>query len=364
MTPLKAIVVGTGVIAPHHVHALREQATPVEVVGAVELDDARRDAFVREHDIPHGFSDLDAALEQLRPDLVHLCTPPFTHTPQVKAGLAAGAWVLCEKPLCGSLAELDEIAAAEADADGWCVSICQWRFGAAGRHLRSLVQEQALGRLLAGLCHTLFHRDQAYYDVAWRGRWETELGGATTTNGIHAIDFLLALHGDWQEVSAMIGTLAHEIEVEDAAMGTIRFADGALVSVGATTVSPRQETYIRLDYERATVEVNGVYRYDTDDWRFTPAPGLSDGDAPQWRVPDGPGGTHAAQLADVLAAREAGTRPEATPADMRATLELLAAFYRSAATGEIVARGSIGPEDPFYRGVAAGMASLARKASA
>lgn len=362
MTPLKALLVGTGVIAPQHAIALRSQTvTPVEIVGAVDPATERLDAFRAEHDIPAGFASLEEALEQVQPDLVHLSTPPFTHTPQVIAALDAGAWVLCEKPLCGSLAELDEIAAVEARSPGHCVSICQWRFGAAGRHMKSLVESGALGRLLTGVCQTLFYRDQAYYDVAWRGRWETELGGATTTNGIHALDFVLSMQGDWQEVSAMIGTLNHEIEVEDVAMGTIRFDSGAIVSVGAATVAPRQATYIRFDYERATVEVDGRYWYGNDDWRFTPAPDRDD--APTWSPPASYDATHTAQLTEVLRSRLAGEVPEATPADMRATLELLAAIYKSAATGALVRRGEIDPADPFYLGVAAGMASVSAGAA-
>ncbi|RFS87358.1 gfo/Idh/MocA family oxidoreductase [Actinomadura spongiicola] len=357
MTPLKAIIVGTGVIAPQHVLALRSQDVPVEIVAAVDTDEQRLNAFRSEHGIPSGYADLDRALADVEPDLVHLATPPFTHVPQIRAGLEAGAWVICEKPLCGSLAELDEIEAIEARSEGHCVSVCQWRFGSAGRTLRRLVEDGRLGSLYTGLCQTLFYRDQAYYDVAWRGRWESELGGATTTNGIHAIDFLLSLHGDWDAVSAMSATLAHDIEVEDVAMATVRFGNGAIVSVGAATLAPRQVTYIRLDYERATVEVDGVYWYGNDDWRFTPAPGRDD--APEWRIDGESEATHTAQMTEVLRARAEGRPPEPGPRDVRPTLELLAALYKSAATGQTVRRGSITPDDPFYNGVAAGMKSLA-----
>uniref|UniRef100_UPI003F492D90 Gfo/Idh/MocA family protein n=1 Tax=Nonomuraea bangladeshensis TaxID=404385 RepID=UPI003F492D90 len=359
MTPLKSIIVGTGVIAPFHVAALRQQAVPIDVVAAVDVDEQRRSSFAAEHGIDRHFGDLEEALAACQPDFVHLCTPPFTHTPHVLASLEAGAWVLCEKPLCGSLADLDAIEAAETAAEGWCVSICQWRFGSAAEHLRALVKQNLLGRLLTGLCHTMFYRDQAYYDVGWRGRWETELGGATTTNGIHAIDLLLSLHSDWQEVSAMTGTLNHAIEVEDVGMGMVRFDSGAIVSLGASTVSPRQETTIRLDYEDATVEVAGLYGYDNDDWKFTPAPDRADRNL--WDIPGQDGGTHAAQIAAVLAARAAGRRPEASSADLRPTLELLTAFYKAAATGMPVRRGAIGTDDPFYQGVAEGMRELAAR---
>ena len=95
-------------------------------------------------------------------------------------------------------------------------------------HLRSLIQEQAMGRLLVGLCNTTWYRNEAYYAVPWRGKWATELGGPTMGHGIHQIDLFLWLLGDWEEVRAMAGTLYHDIEVEDVSMAVVRFANGAM----------------------------------------------------------------------------------------------------------------------------------------
>ena len=80
-------------------------------------------------------------------------------------------------------------------------------------------------------CLTLWYRTAAYYAVPWRGKWATETGGTTAAHGIHAMDFMLWLLGDWAEVRAMVGTLFHDIEVDDVSMANVRFANGVLANI-------------------------------------------------------------------------------------------------------------------------------------
>ena len=91
--------------------------------------------------------------------------------------MEAGAWVLCEKPFCASLAELDRIEAAEKRTGLYTGCVFQQRFASSTAHLRRLAQSGMLGRPLVAVCNTLWYRDTAYYGVPWRGRWATELGG-------------------------------------------------------------------------------------------------------------------------------------------------------------------------------------------
>jgi predicted dehydrogenase len=59
----------------------------VDIVAAVDLDVQRLRALLSTHAIPAGYGDLDRALADLEPDLVHLATPPFTHVPLIRAGV-------------------------------------------------------------------------------------------------------------------------------------------------------------------------------------------------------------------------------------------------------------------------------------
>ncbi len=347
---VRTAIVGTGAIAAQHAAALRAEQDRAELVAAVDIDEARARAFAEAHGVPAVHSDLDAMLERERPELVLICTPPSLHSAQCIRSLEAGAWVLCEKPLAGSLRELDAIQEAEARSGATCSSVYQWRFGAGARHLQRLIAEGALGRPMLGLCQTTWYRDDAYYAVPWRGSWATELGGTSMIHGIHAMDLLLWLFGPWAEVSAMAGTLGHAIEVEDVAVASVRFESGALGTILNSAVSPRQESVLRLDFARATVELHHLYGYRNDDWRYTlPDGSPDDAELARWEAlpPDVPS-LHQAQLSHVLDCLERGERPLTSGPGARATLEFLASLYASAFTGTRVERGSITPGDSFY----------------
>ena len=357
----RALLVGTGTVADSHARAIEETHGRVTLAAAVDVDRERVAAFCARHRVPNAGTDFDAALHRERPDIVLVATPPATHTAMSIAAMEAGAWVLCEKPLCASLAEFDRLAQCERNTGRYTACVFQQRFASSTAHLRRLAADGLLGRPLIAVCHTLWYRDSAYYAVPWRGKWSTELGGPTMGLGIHAMDHLLHLLGNWVEVRADAATLDRKIEVEDVSMALVRFQNGALASIINSALSPRQETCIRLDYQRATVELAHLYGYTRDNWKLTLAPtaaGEGDALAQAWpHFPPDTGSTHGAQLAAFVADRDAGRRPLTSGDEARRTLELLTALYKSAFTGLPVARGAIGPGDPFYESMHGGLAA-------
>lgn len=347
---VKTALVGTGGIAGIHMSAVGRLSGRLRVAAAADVDQSRAEAFCSEHGIPRSYTNFDRMLSEERPDLVLVCTPPSTHRDLVVAALEAGAWVICEKPLCGSLAELDDISAAEEQTGNYCASVFQWRFGAGAQHLKRLIRTGDMGRPLVGITQTTWYRNQAYYDVPWRGRWETELGGVTMGHGIHAMDLLLWLLEDWSEVRADAATLDRDIEVEDVSMAVVRFESGAMASVVNSVLSPREESYLRLDFQRCTVELRHLYGYSNLDWRYTSPGGLAEPEnLDRWRrLPEDEPSLHAAQFAATLEAMSRNERPPASGPDVRRTIEFIAALYKSAATRRPVSRGEIDECDPFY----------------
>jgi predicted dehydrogenase len=351
MNQYRSAIIGTGGIAGAHQEAIGSNAERVQLVAAVDPDAERLNAFCDRHAITGRYADAQAMLAAEKPDLVQICTPPATHLALIEAALDAGAWVLCEKPLCASLAELDRIEAAEARSGNYCSSVLQWRYGAGGQHLKRLIDAGALGRPLVMTCLTLWYRTAAYYAVPWRGKWATETGGTSAAHGIHAMDFMLWLLGEWAEVRAMVGTLVHDIEVDDVSMASVRFANGALANITNSAISPREESYLRFDFERATVELTHLYRYANDDWRFTmPLPLLDQEALADWREIGGVDNPnfHGRQLTAFLDSMDHNERPAASGDDIRRTLDFLASLYKSGITGQAVQSGSITPADPFY----------------
>lgn len=351
MPPVRIALIGTGGISGSHVRGIKGQGDKVQFVAAADVVPASLKKFQETHGVPKTYLDAEEMLAKEKPQIVHICTPPHIHCKLSVAALKAGAWVLCEKPLCASLAELDEIQAAEKETGNKCASVFQWRYGSGGKHLQKLIREQAMGKLLLGVCHTLWYRGSDYYAKEWRGKWKSELGGCSMGHGIHAMDFFLWQMGRWEEVDARIGTLDHNISVEDVSMAMVRFASGALGSIVNSVCSPRQETVIRFDFQKGTAEVKELYGYENKDWTFS---GIErkDGEDPavaDWRnIGADVRSTHGAQLAELLEDMAAKRTPRTSGEDARSTIEFLSSLYKSAATKQPVARGSIKPGDPFY----------------
>ena len=348
----RVAIIGTGGIADiAHMPALRAQAHRVEIVAAVDTDPDRLKAFAARHSIPAARATVEEMLERDRPDLVHLCTPPSTHADHAVRCLEAGSWVWIEKPPARSLAEYDRIAAAEREGGPYASVVFQHRFGSAALRLCALARADSLGRPLVAQCVTAWYRPHEYYDVPWRGRWRTEGGGPTMGHGIHQMDLMLAVLGDWAQVRAFAARLDRRVETEDVSAALVTFASGAVATVLNSVLSPREESYLRFDFTDASVELRHLYGYSTADWTLTPAPHLA-GDPDRFAAwadsgADTPS-SHSAQLPHLLDAWQRGTRPPLSGAEGRATLELVTAIYRSALTGETVRREQLTADDPFY----------------
>jgi predicted dehydrogenase len=346
---IRAAIVGTGNIAGYHIESIRALGDQVECVAGVDVDERRLSDFCSRHGIERRYTDLDEMLETERPDLVHVCTPPGLHQQQALACLSAGASVLLEKPPTLSLHELDDIAAAEQEGGPWVATVFQHRFGSGAQRLRAMMADGVLGSPLVAICHTTWFRDQEYFEVPWRGRWDTEGGGPTMGHGIHQIDLLGAVLGDWTELSAVARQQARRMDTEDLSLAHITFAGGAVASVVNSVLSPREETYLRFDFEHATVELTHLYGYGDDDWRVTPAPGQEEAVTVAWEAGAlGVRSGHRAQLAAILESLRAGTPPPVTTVDVRRTMQLVAGVYASAFERRTVTPDELGPGSPFY----------------
>ena len=353
---IRIAIVGTGNIARSHARAIAEAgggdsaAPSATLTAAMDVDASRLDPFCQEFGVPGGYRDLADMLAGARPDLVHICTPPAAHFAAALACLRAGASVLVEKPPVISLRELDGLTAAQGIQQApWFATVFQHRFGSGQLRLKALQASGVLGRPLVAICHTTWFRDQEYFDVPWRGNWDTEGGGPTMGHGIHQMDMLLDVLGDWTEVSAIARTSARVMATEDLSLAHVSFASGAVASVVNSVLSPREESYLRFDYEHATVEVTHLYGYGDDAWRITPAKGHEAEIEAAWRsAAGGIKSGHAAQVRHVLAALRDGRQPPVTPGAARRTMALVAGIYASAFTRRPVTPDDLAPESPFY----------------
>lgn len=343
---LRAAIIGTGGIANAHADALRQQPG-VELAAAIDIDATRARDFASKWGVTRTAASLEEALDGGGLDLVAICTPPSSHFPLALEALSLGLHAVIEKPPALSLAQMRELEAAEAVSAGSLSCIFQHRFGSGAQRLRSLQQAGILGRPLVGTCNTLWFRNQDYFDVPWRGLWDVEGGGPTMGHGIHQFDLLLHLWGPWSDVTAFAGKLARRTDTEDASAAVVRFESGAIATVINSVISPRETSYLRLDFEHATVELEHLYGYSDANWTVTAAPGR-EAAVESWNQGEDLASGHPAQYRAIVGSITEGGAAPVTVTDAYATMELAAAIYASSVSGTTVARGGIDESSPFF----------------
>ncbi|MBN9215465.1 MAG: dehydrogenase [Microbacterium sp. SCN 70-200] len=327
---LRCALVGTGAVAQLHARAVAAHPH-AELVAVTDLSRAAADDFAGQWGGSDVYDSLDALLAAEHPDVVLICTPPAVHREQTLAAFAAGAHVIVEKPPALSLDELDEMRAAAVTADRRLAVVFQQRTGTAAAHVRGLLRSGALGRPLIAVCETLWYRDADYFAVPWRGTWQSEGGGTTLGHGIHQLDLLAYLLGDWTSVQGRLWRLDRETQTEDASTATVTFAGGVVAQVVTSAVSPRQTSSIRIDTQKATVTVDHLYGHGHENWAITPAPGF-EAEAEAWALPDvEERSDHAPLLRDVFDALLSGAPLPDTADEPARSFELVAAIYASAA---------------------------------
>ena len=255
---VRLALVGAGVIGTIHGAVISELADRIELVAVVDVHLERAEKLAADHG-GTVFTSLTDALQAVDIDVVSVCTPTGRHGEIAIEALEAGKHVIVEKPAEITVAKTDEIIAAQRRAGTQVAVISQHRFDPATEVAVAAIGNGELGRLTSGIASIDWWRGQTYYDSGdWRGTWELDGGGALMNQGVHTIDLLVATMGRPVEVFAYTGTLAHErIEVEDIAVGVVRFENGALGVLHATTAAyPGLSARLQVHGDRGSVVID------------------------------------------------------------------------------------------------------------
>jgi predicted dehydrogenase len=338
-------IVGCGMIANVHCRAIAEIEN-ARLIGCVS---SRYESAVSLAEKWRGrpYRDLDQMLADPDIDIVSICTPSGSHLEPALAAARAGKHVIVEKPLEISVRRCDQLIKACQSNGLLLTTVFPSRFHAASRILKQAVDQERFGKLTLGEAHVKWFRTQAYYDSGkWRGTWEFDGGGALMNQAIHSVDLLSWLMGPVDEVSAHTATLAHErIEVEDVATVSLRFRNGALGTIVATTAAyPGMLKRIEIHGSRGTAVLE---EEDLKVWSFADATAEDEsiraGYASKTRSgggaadPSAIGHTaHAAQIRDFIYAIESGGRPAIDGAEGRRSVQIIEAIYEAARAGKSV----------------------------
>jgi len=351
---LKVGIIGTGNICDSHIKGYLDFPQQCEITALVDLTPAKASAKAQEYGLDAAI--YGSAVEMLQTediDVVSIATPPATHADLTIKCLEAGVNVILEKPMAPSLQECDEILAA-VEASGKLLSvIAQNRFRDDTANLKAVLESGLIGPISHVEVNSAWWRGLPYYDLWWRGTWESEAGGCTLNHAIHHLDLLLWMMGTPESVTALMTNAAHEnAEVEDLSVAILKY-ERALAQVTSSVVHHGQEAGIVVQGREARVSQPWKVVAETTQANGFPVP---DGNrelvaqleefVDQRQSLDHVG--HAGQIGDFLAAVREQRQPAITGTDGRNAIELVTAIYKSSIEGANV-NLPIDPKDAYYQ---------------
>lgn len=325
-------VIGAGMAFEPHAKSLVDLAARVEVAAVVTRDAGRQAAARARYPFPVT-GDFDAVIADRSIDTALVLTPPHAHLPLIQALAGAGKHVLVEKPLAPTAVDARAAVRACTEAGVALAVVLQHRFRPAARALADALAAGELGELATAAVSIRWWRPQSYYDEPGRGTLARDGGGVLLTQAIHTLDLFLTLAPPVREVIAFTGTSAvHRMETEDSAAGALRFANGAIGSVDATTAAyPGFTERIELAGTRATAVLAGsrleLMTHDGNRRAVGEASGTGGGADPMAFAHD----HHRAVLAEFLDAIDAGRAPCNSGASTLPALDLIEALLASSA---------------------------------
>lgn len=338
-------IVGCGMIAKFHARAI-EEIRGARLLACFDAVPAAARRFSAETGCRY-YERLEELLADPAIQVVTIGTPSGAHRDPAVAAAAAGKHVIVEKPLEITLKRCDAIIDACQRHGVKLATIFPSRFHDASLELKRAIDGGRFGRLTLGDAYVKWYRTQQYYDSGqWRGTWELDGGGALMNQAVHSVDLLAWLMGPVETVTAQCATLAHErIAVEDNLVATLRFANGALgVIEASTSVYPGYLKRIEIHGSEgsAVLEEEDLRTWDfakknrRDDivWQQM-ADRKSGGGGASDPAAIGHHG-HARQFADLIDAIKKDRSPAVDGREGRKSIEIILAIYKAAETGKSV----------------------------
>ncbi|MCZ7542073.1 MAG: Gfo/Idh/MocA family oxidoreductase [Anaerolineae bacterium] len=350
--PLRAGVVGMG-IGRHHARAYQD-LKDTELVAICDVNADRLEQIGALFPNVARYSDYHALFAEAGLDLVSVAVPNILHAEITIAALEAGLHVVCEKPLAVDVAAAEAIVQAAERARGKLTVCYDKRYRADAQWLRRAVASSTLG-------------DIYHVEAGWKretgipGGWFVQKamsgGGPLIDLGVHVLDIALWVLG-FPAVKTVSGVTravfgpagrktwgtktgdGSRYEVEDGAVGMLRLEGNVPMLLEASWADHRRpgedDMYFRFSGSKAAAVVH-VRNYTQEDTLrlYTEIDGIAVEATPRLHPPDPSG--HAGLLADFVRAIRMDDAPPAPASQGLATVRVLDAFYRSAATGREVA---------------------------
>jgi len=331
-------LIGCGRIAKKHAEILAGGHIRGGALAAVcDTQEDRARTFGERYGVPW-YTDLHAMMTSEKGiDVVDVLTQSGSHATNVIELAPYGKHIVVEKPMALRLDAADAMIEACDRAGVRLFVVKQNRYNMAVQKLREALEAGRFGKLVMGTVRVRWRRDQAYYDQDdWRGTWGQD-GGVFTNQASHHIDLLEWMLGEPVSVVARSRTALVDIETEDTGLAILKFRNGALGLVEATTAArPKDlEGSLSILGEKGTVVIGGFAVNRMETWEFEDK--LPGDDEALARCNQDPpnvyGFGHIPYLENVVQSIEGDAPALVDGLEGRRSLELINALYESIETG-------------------------------
>ncbi len=337
---IRFALVGCGRIAKRHSDLLgNKQIDGAKLVSVCDINYGRAKVIGDLYNVST-YSNMDKMMSSEQVDVVVVLTPSGLHAENVINLSKYGKHIIVEKPMALTLDDADSMISA-CDKNGCKLFIIkQNRFNLPVTKLREAIESNRFGKLVLGTVRVRWARHQHYYDQDdWRGTWAMD-GGVLTNQASHHVDMLEWMMGDVESVFARSSTALVDIEAEDTAVVTLKFKNGALGVIEATTATrPKDlEGSISILGERGSVVIAGFAVNEMQTWSFEDdKPGDKDVlDKYSVNPPNVYGFGHQAYYEHVVNCLSNGSQNLVDGLQGRKSIELISAIYESIETGKEV----------------------------
>ena len=337
---LNFALVGCGRIAKRHSELLGfNEINGAKLVSVCDnvIDKANK---IAEQFKVSAYQDMDEMMKSESIDVVVVLTPSGLHAEHVINLSKYGKHIMVEKPMALTIKDTENMIYACDLNNIKLFIIKQNRFNVPVVKLREALDAGRFGKLTMGTVRVRWARHQEYYyQDPWRGTWAMD-GGVLTNQASHHVDMLEWMMGDVESVFAKMTTALADVETEDTAIVTLKFKNGALGIIEATTATrpTNLEGSISILGEHGTVVVGGVAVNEMQTWVFEDEQEGDSSVLEEFSVnpPNVYGFGHQAYYEHVVDCIVNGSANLVDGLQGRKSIELISASYESAETAKEV----------------------------
>ena len=267
---IRTAIIGCGAISQTHLHAI-QKIGKAEIIACCDINSERACKFAAQSG-GKPYTDYKDMIIQMKPDIVHICTPHYLHVPMASFAVTSGCDVVMEKPAGLTAEEAEDLAETCKNTSQRAIVCFQNRYNPSTLAVQEIINEGTLGRIIGTKAIVTWCRREKYYtESGWRGKMDTEGGGVLINQSIHTLDLMQYLAGKVDSVKANIDRrlLGDYNDVEDTADMTLFFESGA-TGVFYATVCHTSDSPIELEInmEKGTLLIKDNKAYIVKDGKY------------------------------------------------------------------------------------------------